>query len=364
MPTPKPVPLFFAFPDGVFDYVCAECDALCCKGQGFGGNLNREMAFLLKQYPALGSMANTRHRDYIDISSPAGKCYFLQPDNLCQIETEHGRDKKPGVCMIFPFNRFRRIGNTVAVSPHFMCPLRVKIPSRPGEVTGTHATIEATIRESEMLDPKYVEWYMRGSKASPDHTKAILTRETRFRDDCAAALGRASFTELLATHSEDPVALNKFIKRTARLMNWRPSPENGRDYIDDVLIATASSFRMDMLDATPERMIRFLGLAERVLRPLFALSTVPPKPQAICTVVQSSQALLRLLSRGDDTVNVRQKAKSAAFGHPDLVFASLLTLRDISSIGVLKALENGFKRLPTASDRAVLANHVAAQVTD
>jgi len=27
----RPPELFFAFPDGVYDYACAECTALCCK---------------------------------------------------------------------------------------------------------------------------------------------------------------------------------------------------------------------------------------------------------------------------------------------------------------------------------------------
>jgi hypothetical protein len=48
--TPKlesPPELFFAFPDGVYDYKCAECTALCCKGHGFGGSLDREMRSLL-----------------------------------------------------------------------------------------------------------------------------------------------------------------------------------------------------------------------------------------------------------------------------------------------------------------------------
>src|SRR5947199_1696167 len=95
----KPVPLFFAFPDGVFHYVCAECDALCCRGQGFGGNINREMGFLLKQYPALSAMTHARQRDLVDVSSPMGQCYFLRGDNRCHVEVEHGRSKKPGVCM-------------------------------------------------------------------------------------------------------------------------------------------------------------------------------------------------------------------------------------------------------------------------
>ena len=54
MPEPttdnQAVSLFFAFPDGVYHYVCAECTALCCRGQGFGGSLEREMRTLLQIY--------------------------------------------------------------------------------------------------------------------------------------------------------------------------------------------------------------------------------------------------------------------------------------------------------------------------
>src|SRR5687768_9293505 len=40
--------IFFAFPDGVFHHVCAECTALCCRGQGFAGSLKREMNFIFR----------------------------------------------------------------------------------------------------------------------------------------------------------------------------------------------------------------------------------------------------------------------------------------------------------------------------
>src|SRR5262245_38962519 len=291
----KPLPLFFAFPDGVLNYVCAECDALCCRGQGLGGSLNREMGFLLKEYPALSTMASLRQRDLVDIHTPAGCCYFLRPDNLCQIETEHGRARKPGVCLIFPFNRFHMLAGTVVISPHFMCPLRVEVPARPGDVTGTHAVIEATIIESAMLDAKYADWYVRPLKlARKQNDKQMLARETAFRNDCAAALARDQFLDFLEQHSEDRKELGRSVRRASQLMAWGTLPKSSqRDTMDDVLLTLASTLRIELLDLPSEQILTALALAERLVHRVFQLSIVPPKPQAVWSVINQSLPLLR-----------------------------------------------------------------------
>ena len=173
-----PVPLYFAFPDGAYHYVCAECTALCCRGQGFAGSLQREMRQLLTIYPALGSAATSRQGDIITFATPSGRCHFLDGDNLCRIEKEHGKALKPGVCGLFPFNVFTRIGDVVAISPHFMCPLRLQIPARPGRVEGTHARIETAVRESALLDRAYVEAHMVPSRLHPAlDADSVLERE-------------------------------------------------------------------------------------------------------------------------------------------------------------------------------------------
>lgn len=82
------------------------------------------MPVLLSLYPALGSAVVSRQGSMLAFGTPAGRCFFLDEDNLCRIEKDHGKDLKPGVCSLFPFNAFRRIGKVVAVSPHFMCPIR------------------------------------------------------------------------------------------------------------------------------------------------------------------------------------------------------------------------------------------------
>ena len=43
------------------------------------------------------------------------------------------------------------IGDAIAVTPHFLCPLRLTVPARPGEVEGSHDRVEALVRESPIL---------------------------------------------------------------------------------------------------------------------------------------------------------------------------------------------------------------------
>lgn len=180
-----------AFPDGVFHYVCAECTALCCRGQGFGGSLKREMPVLLSLYPALGSAVASRQGSMLTFGTPVGRCFFLDTDNLCRIEKERGKDLKPGGCSLFPFNLFTRIGEVVAIRPRFLCPIRLQVPARPGHVEGTHATVEAAARESGLLDTEYVNGYLPpiGLHVSQD-ASAVIAREVAFRDACSRALER------------------------------------------------------------------------------------------------------------------------------------------------------------------------------
>ena len=53
------------------------------------------MRKLLQIYPALGSVALGREADQVNIATPSGGCFFLEADNLCRIEKEHGKGTKP-----------------------------------------------------------------------------------------------------------------------------------------------------------------------------------------------------------------------------------------------------------------------------
>src|SRR6185369_10211787 len=90
--------------------------------------------------------------DYVGLASPTAGCYFLRADDRCEIEVRHGKALKPGVCSLFPFNDLKRIGGVVVVSPHFLCPLRLRIPARVGEAQGTHAMVTAAALESGLIE--------------------------------------------------------------------------------------------------------------------------------------------------------------------------------------------------------------------
>jgi hypothetical protein len=354
--------LYFAFADGVFHHVCAECTAICCRGQGFAGNLNREMKFIFRTYPQLASLVTEREKDVVTCATPAGRCFFLRNDNLCQIEIEHGRAKKPGICLLFPFNDFSRIGDTVVVAPHFMCPLRLNLPAAPGRVEGTHANIEQALRETEMLDPGYVRGHI-GKAALPSGRSAgeIVRRERTFRDACAAEFGRGSFLEVLEARSSDVAGLQDFRRRVARLLAWTaPGKPNGRDALDDILLAIAPALRLESLHHSDEGLLRFLALCEMLVRRVFVMSQGGATLQGVYGVIEDMRPAIRLLAWADEAPALKKTAlKSPEFGNPNLVSSAQKFLNWMPSRGVLPALEKAFDPRFSAADRTVLIRQTA-----
>jgi Fe-S-cluster containining protein len=162
-------------------------------------------------------MGLMRQGNFVWFSSTSHACMMLDGDNLCRIEKEHGRELKPSACKLFPFNVFRRIGRTVAVTPHFLCPLRLQIPPRPGEVEGTHSLVEKSIHESQILDKTYIDLSVPRSilHTSLDEDD-VLRREASFRDACSRAFGRDSFYETLRAASSSPNTFDSVVSRAAR----------------------------------------------------------------------------------------------------------------------------------------------------
>ena len=240
-------PIYFAFPDGVFNYVCAECTALCCKGHGFGGSLEKELRPLFVLYPQIESMAIRREGDYVEFATLSSGCLLLDTDNWCRIEKEHGKAAKPSVCNLFPFNNLTLIGKAIAVRPHFLCPLRIQVPARPGFVEGTHATLETVIRSSPMISPEFMSTRKPPFRMNPSmNADSVLEREVSFRDICSLGLGQSSFAEVLRSVSADPDALDGFVVRAAKILGV-PVPSQPRDSVDDLLIALAPPLRLEML---------------------------------------------------------------------------------------------------------------------
>jgi len=360
-------PLYMAFPDGVFHYVCAECTALCCRGEGFSGSLKREMPALLTLYPALGSAVISRQGSRLEFFTPAGRCFFLDQDNLCRIEKDHGKALKPGVCSLFPFNGFTRIGKVVAVSPHFMCPIRLQVPARPGCVEGTHSAIDTAVRASGLLDDGYADEYMHPvrlhASLDPD---AVVTREISFRDVCSESLERQSFYEVLREESTDSAALDASVRRATRLMGLEvPYRAKERDHVDDLLLALASSHRLSFLHLSSEAILRSLAIGEIALRRMMSLSSLEMSPQGANSILTNVRPAIRLLARGDETIELAGNGnpKSPPFGDPNMSFAAFTALRKIADgMGVLDALEMAIKPDMTIPDRSALLIQVGYQL--
>jgi hypothetical protein len=361
------IPLYFAFPDGVFHYVCAECTALCCRGQGFAGSLKREMPALMALYPALGSAVVSRQASMVTFGTPAGRCFFLDQDNLCRIERDHGKDLKPGVCSLFPFNAFMRIGEVVSIRPHFMCPIRLQVPARPGEVEGTHTAIDAAARASGLLDREYIKSYLPAASLHPAlDAVAVVNRETSFRDACARSIGHQSFYATLKEESSDPGALDTITSRAAKVMGLAvDSTSRERDRTDDLLLALAPSHRLSLLHMSSEAILRALAIGEVVLRQIMPLSSIPMSPQGAYSVLNNIAPAVRLLALGDETVELAARAslKSPPFGDPEMAFAAFAVLRKLgATAAVLDSLEKAIKPGMTIPDRSALLVQLGSQI--
>ena len=349
-------PLYFSFPDGLFDYVCAECTALCCRGQGFSGSLEREMGRLVTLYPNLESAVVERQGAILSFATPTGGCYFLDGDDLCRIEKEHGRALKPGLCLVFPFNSFSLIGKTLVVSPHFMCPLRLRVPARPGEVKGTHADLEALLRETGIMTDSQMTLSLVPARLHHSQgATSVLAREAAFRDRCGAAVGVGSFSACLRGAAGDAARLEENVSRGAALLGLQlPLARERRDDIDDILLAVAPTLRLRLLRLPADGILLALTLAEQVARRLIALSPAPPTPRGVMHLIESVIPALHLLGCADVPVSAsrRGRPKAPRFGDPALVFAGYRVLRGLEGGGsILDVLEDGMQRLSTVADQ-------------
>jgi hypothetical protein len=361
---PSTAKLYMAFPDGVFHYVCAECNALCCRGDGFGGSLEKEFKPLFQIYPALQSLVTFRKGDEIHLSNPSGRCMMLDDDRLCRIETEHGRSAKPGVCALFPFSSFRRIGDDVAIIPNFLCPLRVQVPARPNEVEGTHAEIEAAVRVSAYFEACYPNLHPLIHHPSLD-SREVVQREKVFRDVCAAALGKLSFTDVLLKSSANPQLFQVTVERGRKLLGL-PAPElmRERDGIDDLLLAIAPTHRLNLLTLPEENMLMALALGEAHVRQTLSISNHPLNPQGTHKILNDFVGAIRLLARGDVPLGAYQSrpVQVPHFNDAALTFAGIIALRKINGgVGILSALEEAFSSLTTA-DRTFLLLPIGGQI--
>lgn len=363
----KDVDLYLTFPDGVFHYSCKECNAFCCRGYGFAGSVKREMLPLFARYPAIQSMAAKRAGDFVFFSTPASGCILLGSDNTCRVENELGKDAKPSICRLFPFNSFARLGKTVIVSPHFLCPLGVRFPPRPDSVEGSHSRVEAAIRASGVLNEFYINQNAPHLALHPSGDAAfVLRREKRFRDLCSRSFGERTFADAVRAECADTGSLDTFTERAARLMGLKPRRRSRRrDSLDDVLLALAPVFRMELLSLSSEGILRALAVGELIVRRIMAISSDPASPNGVYSILHANGPALRLVAREGESITRLKtgRLKSPAFGDVDLTFAAFSTLRELgNSIDLLGALERTITASLPASDRAILLTQLGRQI--
>ena len=356
---------YLPFPDGVLHYVCAECDAICCRGHGFAGSVAGEMARLLVVYPALEGAVTGRHGDVIALQNPVPGCYFLQDDNRCGVEVTHGRALKPGLCKLFPFNNFARLGeDIVVIAPHFLCPLRVVLP-RADHVAGKHHDVIQAAKESFLLDRgDFSANVAMLSLASNQTAHDTLQQETVFRDACSEGLHATRFYDVLARSTTNPDALQRFLARAALVCGVAPAAPHGRDDLDDILLVVAPSWRLKMLPLGQERMLRVLALAEVLIRRLAPLSLRAMTPQQVEQSYTAMFPACRLLSLDESPMIAPNAPRTVPpFGTADVTFTAYHVLRAAEK-NVLAAFEEAFSQGTPTHDRMAILIELGRQYAD
>ena len=291
---------------------------------------------------------------------------MLDSDNFCRIEKELGKDRKPNICNLFPFNSLARIGKTIVVSPHFLCPLRAVVPARPGEVEGTHALIDAAIRKSQILDEGYIKFSVPSVQLHPMVSEdTALSVERGFRDLCSDALGKRTFRDTLMGASTDGRGLQAFIARAMQIMGLEPAKRSKTcDYLDDLLLAFAPPHRLSLLSLESEGILRALSVAEIIVRRAWSDATKQPTLQGIANTVATFRDAQVLLAQNDERFDFGKiNKKTFSFNEPELTFAAFVAVSNANGpAGVMGALEQAILPSMSVSDRSVLLLRLGHQL--
>ncbi|HEX4946013.1 MAG TPA: hypothetical protein VFZ34_05095 [Blastocatellia bacterium] len=358
--------VYLAFPDGVFHYVCRECTMICCyRSAEFDGSFAQQIQQLVQLYPAMEITATRKRGDVINFVTPSGRCYFLEQDGRCGVEVRHGKEIKPVTCRVFPFNSYSRLGKTFVVGLNLLCPIRLELPAKPGQVEGTHAIIETHLRESPYLEPDYAD-NVRILTLSPQQKEAdVLEEELHFRDTCSAALGQQSFAATLRASSTTPKEFDCAVSWATRMLDLKlPLRPATRNHIDDLLLAIAPMLRLNVLFLPAEMRLQVLALSELALRRLLTLAGEIPTgpadaatPKGAIEVLSKITPALALLSIASEPVGVAKGAikNIPAFGDARMTFAAFEILRTAEREQPLtEVLERTLPTLPVSHRMALL----------
>ncbi len=337
---------YFAFPDGLFDYSCAECGGLCCRGFGFGGRVESgqdPLDGLLERHPALAALLIRYDRGLAIFATPPNGCVFQALDGRCRIEADHDRAAKPGLCRAFPFSRIVRIGDTPVVAPNFLCPLRIVVPSRPGHVAGTHDHLAAELDACGFLSLEHRAVRLHASEQPGD----ALASETTLRDACGAAVGRRRFRETLWALAGASHGIEAFCRRAAALVGGEPGSGDRPDDVDTMLHAVAATLSLALFPLAFAGRLKALRLVEAMLRPVAALAGRPNDAKSTAALAGTIVSIAGLLAYDAEPcvplVAMAARSGPPRFDDPTLTAAADAAVRlQQSGVGFLETLESVF----------------------
>jgi Fe-S-cluster containining protein len=233
-------PLHFPFLSGVLRYDCATCDAPCCKGAALGIGPSRELVTIQQAQPraSLFAVPSFYSSPVVALKSPAERCWFLDRKPRCRLERVLGREAKPSGCRLFPFVRFRSVGEGVCVLPDFLCPLSVGDavtdvgPTSHDEIAlEVHRSLVPRGGHPELPAPRDMPWV----DALPLERKIVEESEPHLRASTYVPFAEVQHQLALATLALDgkPGAMAR-VEETARRflgVTERPSASTIRDLV-------------------------------------------------------------------------------------------------------------------------------------
>jgi len=289
---------FFTFPDGSLDYDCAACGGACCRGHGFGGARGRALTGFLDEHPALELMVVRAAGSEIDVATTRTGCPLQDVDGLCSHHSRRGLESLPTVCRLFPFDILRRVGDTLFVSPHHLCPLELVVPPAPGRVKGSHEALRLLLgaMEPEMFEAK-------SPLPSPADALAVVRRERLFLEHVTSRLGASRFLETLESLPSHGPGVAALAERVSQLLGLDPGARRPvfTAPVEAVLHALAPGLRVDMLHLQEPAALAALTITARVVFEVLREWRGPaPTLQTVHDIAWAQQPTIRLLAAWDE----------------------------------------------------------------
>lgn len=347
--TNNPLDLYFAFPDGVLDYSCLECNGLCCKDYGLSDNIRKKSPRILELYPAFASAAAGIEGTILSFATPE-KCYFLDEDNLCRIEKDYGKEYKMDLCNFFPFNILYKIGKTIAVAPNYLCPMQLRLPSIPGKVKGTHDKLSEIVFKTELLESKTLVTKFHETENADE----FIRNEKEFLDVCQENIGKQLFIETLNYFINQNDMLDVFLKNAKSILNIESEAEiDHSEYIDNLLHALSPSIRLTMSILSVESRIKALVLFEFILRRLVIHRNTNETLKSVHRLFQSLGPAIRLLAKDTEVLKIPENKDGELNLPPRLTYGPLVLASHAVTLYAKKGMST-IESLDIALDDEVL----------